>query len=271
MKPENRVPTGRLCRPKALLLDFGGVIVLTRRNPEWKQELARFVRERLAAADAAHEKLTEDFIVSDIASASIADSHWKNAMSRLYAPRELRWEEFWGDFVAADWPKSAHDVVVSEARELCRVMGNLKSVRTLRDGMIDLLDACDAEGVPVGIVSNALSGQVHLDFLVAHGLIDRFATEVHSDAVEMRKPNPEMILLAARRLGVDAADCWYVGDNYDRDVLCGIRAGVGGNILMEAKKTYEPPYELDIRPDAIVADPIGLLQLFKRATSEVAA
>ena len=34
MRPENRIPTGKLCRPRALLLDFGGVIVLTRHNPD---------------------------------------------------------------------------------------------------------------------------------------------------------------------------------------------------------------------------------------------
>ena len=72
-------------------------------------------------------------------------------------------------------------------------------------------------------------------------------------------------------LSVAPGDCWYVGDNYDRDVLCGRRAGVGGNILMEARKTYEPPYDLDLRPDAIVADPVGLLALFDRMTGEVAA
>ena len=38
-------------------------------------------------------------------------------------------------------------------------------------------------------------------------------------------------------------------------MLCGRRAGIGGNILMEAKGTWELPYELDLRPDAIVADP----------------
>ena len=62
----------------------------------------------------------------------------------------------------------------------------------------------DAARVPVGIVSNALSGQVHLDFLEEHGLIARFAVEIHSDAARVRKPNPEMILLATRELGIDA-------------------------------------------------------------------
>ena len=165
----------------------------------------------------------------------------------------------------------AREAVLADARELCRRMGHLKSARQLRAGMPDLLDAADRAGVPVGIVSNALSGQVHLDWLAEHGLTARFAVKIHSDEARVRKPNPEMIHLAARALGVAPADAWYVGDNFDRDVLCGRRAGVGGNILMEAKGTWDLPYELDLRPDAIVADPRGLLALLETALREAAA
>ena len=126
-------------------------------------------------------------------------------MSRPFAPRELTHAEFWGDFVAADWPVSARDLVVAQATELCRRMGHLRSRRQLRVGMVELLDAMDAAGVPVGIVSNALSGQVHLDWLAEHGLTERFAVKIHSDEARVRKPNPEMIRLAARALGVDPA------------------------------------------------------------------
>ncbi|CDP53719.1 hypothetical protein [Devosia sp. DBB001] len=270
MTDNRRVPTGRVCRPQALLLDFGGVIVLTRKNPNWASDLAAHVFGLLEKASAT-DGLTPELITEDIKAGSIADSHWKNAMSRPMAPRELRYEEFWGDFVAADWPGKARDLVVSDAKELCRVMGHMRSVRELRNGLLDLLDAADAAGVPVGIVSNALSGQVHLDILAEHGLTHRFAVEVHSDAVALRKPNPDMIRIAAERLGVPVSACWYVGDNFDRDVLCGIRAGVGGNILMEAPKTYDLPYDLRVRPDAIVADPRGLLDLFTETLKASAA
>ena len=268
MTDNKRAPTGRLCRPQALLLDFGGVIALTTKNPNWASDLAAHVFKLLGPAAGT---LTPELITEDIKAASVADSHWKNAMSRPWAPRELRHEEFWGDFVSADWPAAAHEIVVRDARELCRVMGHMRSVRHLRDGLLDLLDTADAAGVPVGIVSNALSGQVHLDILAEHGLTHRFAVEVHSDAVGLRKPNPEMIAIAAQRLGVPVSGCWYVGDNFDRDVLCGIRAGVGGNILMEAPKTYDLPYDLRVRPDAIVPDARGLLALFATALKASAA
>jgi HAD superfamily hydrolase (TIGR01549 family) len=251
--------SGRSLRlPRALLLDFGGVIVRTERIPDWEKRLAGYVGERLAGAGG----LSAARIARDITAACKADSNWKDAMSRPYAPRELTHGEFWGDFVAADWPPAARSVVVSEAAELCRRMGHMRSRRELRGGILDLLDRAAAADVPVGIVSNALSGQVHLDFLQEHGLMKRFAAVIHSDAVGVRKPNPEMILLAARQLGIEPADLWYVGDNVDRDVLCGVRAGVAGNILMEAATTWDLIYDLDVRPDAIVADPVELLALF---------
>jgi HAD superfamily hydrolase (TIGR01549 family) len=253
-----------LPRPRALLLDFGGVIVETEKVPDWERALAARIAEVLAAAGA--PALDPARIVADIAAGCLADKHWKNAMSRPFAPRELDQEEFWSDFVAADWPVAARVAVTRQARELCRTMGHLRSRRTLRHGLVALLDACDRTAVPVGIVSNALAGQVHLDFLEEHGLRHRFAVEIHSDAVRVRKPNPEMIWLATRALGVDPSEAWYVGDNFDRDVLCGRRAGIGAAILMEAKGTYDKPYELkDIAPDAVVADPAGLAVLFEAA------
>ncbi|WP_269931271.1 HAD family hydrolase [Aminobacter sp. HY435] len=260
-----------LLAPTALLLDFGGVIVSTKHLPGWRERLAGHVRGLIDAAGVAAPELSVEQITDDIKAAGIADSHWKNAMSRPLAPRELRHEEFWGDFVAGDWAKPAQDVVVAEAYDLCRKMGNWKSERRLRNGMLDLLDAADGAGIPVGIVSNALCGQVHIDFLDAHGLTGRFAVAIHSDEVKVRKPNPEMIFQATRALGVEAGAAWYVGDNFDRDVLCGKRACIGGNILMEDKGTYDLPYELKLKPDAIVADPVGLLALFVQAMRGIAA
>lgn len=258
-----------LRRPRALLLDFGGVIVETAKVPGWENTLAGRVAAVLAEAGA--PSLRPERIAADIAAGALADKHWKNAMSRLFAPRELGQEEFWSDFVAADWPVAARAAVTRRARELCEAMGHLRSKRTLRRGLIRLLDACDRKKVPIGIVSNALAGQVHLDFLEEHGLRRRFAVEIHSDAVRIRKPNPEMIWLATRALGIEPNEVWYVGDNFDRDVLCGRRAGVGGIILMEASSTYDKPYALaDIAPDAVVDDPAGLLSLFETACAGAA-
>src|SRR5213075_2183881 len=59
----------------------------------------------------------------------------------------------------------------------------------------------------------------------ALGLSGRAATLVCGDTTPHSKPHPEPLLEAARRLGVPAADCIYVGDDL-RDVQAGRAAGM---------------------------------------------
>ena len=256
----------QLIRPAALLLDFGGVVVATTNRPSWPEELAAELHRDLTAAGC-HELSHED-IVSDLKAAAAADSHWKNAMSRPAAPAEMTAHRYWTEFVAADWPPAALAFVTAHALVLCHRQGELRQDRETRPGMDELLDAADGFGLPVAIVSNALSGSVHRDYLRNTGLDKRLALQVYSDEAGVRKPNPEMIHLAARALGVPASRTWYVGDNFDRDVLCGRRAGVGASVLMEARGTYERPYVVRVQPDAVVADPYGLRDLLTAAFAQ---
>ncbi|MFI7005486.1 HAD family hydrolase [Streptomyces sp. NPDC050145] len=250
---------GQLTRPTALLLDFGGVVVATTNRPAWAQELASELHESLTGAGC-HD-LTARHIEADLRAASAADAHWKNAMSRPLAPQEMTHLRFWTEFVAADWPDAARAWVTAHAQPLCHRLGQLKQDRAVRPGMAELLDTCDELGIRVGIVSNALAGSVHREFMSAHSLDKRVAVQVYSDEIGVRKPNPELIRTAARALAAEPARCWYVGDNYDRDVLCGRRAGVGATVLMEARGTYDRPYVVQAEPDRIVADPTGLRAL----------
>ncbi|MFI6515548.1 HAD family hydrolase [Spirillospora sp. NPDC050679] len=253
----------RLRRPRALLLDFGGVLVETSGRPEWAAALAKEVHALLTRAG--RHELDAAAVETDIRAGATADKHWKNAMSRPYAPPETTHAAFWGDYVAADWPEAARQLVVAHASPLCKRMGELRQDRRTRPGIPELLDGAAALGVPCAVVSNALSGAVHRDHTAATGLAGKLALEVYSDEAGVRKPNPEMIWIATRALGVRPEDAWYVGDNFDRDVVCGHRAGVGGNVLMVAAGTYDVPYEVRHRPDAVVDDGHGLLDLLTDA------
>ncbi|MQY07683.1 HAD family hydrolase [Actinomadura macrotermitis] len=256
--------SGRALRlPRALLLDFGGVLVETGMRPGWCAELAKEVHALLTRAGC--RELDAAAVEIDIRAGAAADKCWKDAMSRPYAPPEMTHTGFWGDYVAADWPASARQLVIAHATPLCKRMGELRQDRRTRPGIPELLDGAAALGIPCGVVSNALSGAVHRDYTAATGLAGRLALEVYSDEAGVRKPNPEMIRIATRALGVRPGDVWYVGDNFDRDVLCGHRAGVGGNVLMVAEDTYDIPYETRCLPDAVVDDGHGLLALLNDA------
>ncbi|MEV0272485.1 MAG: HAD-IA family hydrolase [Hamadaea sp.] len=254
-----------LTLPRALLLDFGGVVVQTTRRDSWADELAADVCELLRACHC--DALDLPAVRRDILAGAAADSAWKDAMSRIPDPAELTPVMFWRDFVAIDWPEQARTVVATQAWPLCRRMGELRSQRQARAGLIDLLSWCEDQGLPVGIVSNALSGIVHRDWLTAAGLDKQFALQIYSDEIGIRKPHPDMIGVACRSLGITPDQAWYVGDNFDRDVVCGRRAGVGATILMIARDTHDKPFEVAAEPDAVVDDPAGLLDLLKGAVA----
>lgn len=251
--------TRSVIMPRALLLDFGGVIVETSDRSGWMTELSTELHARITSR--VGRVLSLGDIEIDVVAAARAAASWRNAMSRPLRPKEMSAREYWGDFVAADWPASARRFVEDNATYLSKRQGVLTQDRFMRDGVRQLFGQAERASIPVGIVSNAISGQVHREWMTAQGLDHRVAVEIYSDEAGVRKPNPELILLAARNLGISPEDTWYVGDTYDRDVVCGHRAGVAATILMESRATQHGAYRVNNEPDARVADPTELCRL----------
>jgi HAD superfamily hydrolase (TIGR01549 family) len=178
-------------------------------------------------------------------------------MARPYAPAEVTHEQYWADFVCADWPGPARAAVVARATELAYALTSWGSAARLRDGVVDLLDAARAAGIPLAVVSNTLCGAAFRDFLDRAGVGDRFAVQCYSDEVGVRKPNPALVLAATDALGVAPADVWFVGDTPLRDVLAGRRAGVGRAILVRSGRRVD---ESDPRaqPDVVLQDMVDV-------------
>jgi pyrophosphatase PpaX len=80
------------------------------------------------------------------------------------------------------------------------------------EGMEDVIVRLHEDGVRLGVVTAKRRATVDLAFArlrVGH----LFETVVGGDETEKHKPEPEPLLLAAERLGVDPMDCAYVGDS----------------------------------------------------------
>lgn len=245
--------------PRALLLDFGGVIVSSEKPAGWQEEVADLILD-LAGADRVPAR---ERIVADVAAAAVAAGQWRNAMSRPLRPVELDQRTYVMDFLAADWTPEARAAIEPHIFAVCQRVSTAKERRTLRPGIRELLAFCRERGIPVAIVSNALCGQVHRDFLAEHGLSDAFVAEIYSDEVGIRKPNPDFMVMGCEATGADPSDCWYVGDHLDRDVLCGRRAGIGRNVLLPSPHAASHPDVFGIAADIVAADPAGLLAHMK--------
>lgn len=249
-------------RPAALLLDFGGVVFATRKRPGGMAEVADHVAEVLARAGH-HIPATDLLPVLTGGRQALKD--WKNSASRRLAPRELTHREIWGDFFAAPLPAAAREVLVAHAGALQQMVTLTLAEHTVRPGIQELVELAGSLGVPLGIVSNAHSGRAHRLIMERHGLTEAFGVQVYSDEVGVRKPNPEIIEIAAHALGAEPDRCWYVGDTYDRDVVAGRRAGAGAVVITRHRHTDRVPFPVSDIPDALFDTPEGLVEALRTA------
>lgn len=146
----------------------------------------------------------------------------------------------------------------------------------LRPGIAELIGACHAGGLGVVIVTNqsgvgrALYGWREFAAVQARiraaiggaGWHGEFACGYHPDGGgigrrrsgphDWRKPAPGMLLEGARRLNLDLARSWIIGDRAT-DMAAGAHAGLAGGILMPGPTTRTEPDRLG----ALAAAPPG--------------
>jgi beta-phosphoglucomutase-like phosphatase (HAD superfamily) len=90
-------------------------------------------------------------------------------------------------------------------------------------GVGDLVATLERIGVPWAIATSSRREQVATS-VEALGLL-REPTIVDGSHVAHAKPEPDLLLLGARELGVDPTRCWYVGDS-TWDIAAAIAAGM---------------------------------------------
>jgi HAD superfamily hydrolase (TIGR01509 family) len=86
--------------------------------------------------------------------------------------------------------------------------------------------------------------------LEAAGLVGLFAATVSSEEVARGKPAPDVYLEAARRLGVDAAECAAIEDSHN-GILSAKSAGMR---CVAIPNEHYPPGEVESDADAVVAN-----------------
>ena len=131
------------------------------------------------------------------------------------------------------------------------------------DGIPEVLDGLEANGMPWGIVTNKPAWLTD-PLMAGLGLAERAGCIVSGDTTANRKPHPEPILHACARIGVAPTECVYVGDA-ERDIEAGRRAGTA---TLAATFGYLQDQEDPSLwgADALVDHPRGLLAWLGLAT-----
>ena len=199
-------------RPKAVLLDVGGVFLV----PSHDVIQGAFARGGVTAdedlLDRAHYAGARAFPADDV---------------------ELDWPKRWRDYLDGymtevgtpdDQREEVHEHLDNEFADAALWLRELPGAR-------DGLRALAATGVRLGIISNAdgLIGQrlAELEILqVGPGIGVPVECVIDSGAVGVMKPDPRIFHLALDAMGIEAGDAWYVGDMPGIDVVGARAAGL---------------------------------------------
>ena len=181
----------------------------------------------------------------------------KRAKEQLIEASE---KEMWTQWMLPDFPTEKIGLLSSKLTRLWRDSDGRRVPRPdVKETVIEL----SRRGYKLGIIANTITETEIPDWLEADGLTQYFKTVILSSKVGIRKPNPEIYLEAARRIGVEPQHCVYVGDNPVRDVEGVLDAGYAMSIILFEPATIkkEPPRG-DIKADMIIKELRELLDIF---------
>jgi len=286
VQPESTPPTRRESRPvsrldsrthevhapRALLLDHGGVISASTKDPQAQREFAANLAAQLRHAG---HPITDDAMARAMDAARFRHKEWKSLTDRAddgVVP-EITARMLWETLTGTDLDDGTRAWLFAESHRLSHEFALIKSRVTLRTGVVELFDVAHENGIRIAIVSNTVSGRAVRDRLANYGLLEQVAVGVYSDELGRRKPDGAMPREALRALGIDAASCWFVGDKPDRDMAAAHEAGVGTTVLVRGGSTSDDAVaaisqsrDAALRPDLVVDD---LLELSTHLTAVI--
>jgi len=109
-------------------------------------------------------------------------------------------------------------------RLLSLYQDNISLLTTLFSGIDNLLKTLEENDIAWGIVTNKPSWLTD-PLMHQLGYHDKAAAIVSGDTTIERKPHPEPLLYACRKIGCKPSDCIYIGDA-ERDIIAGNKAGM---------------------------------------------
>lgn len=128
----------------------------------------------------------------------------------------------------------------------------LESVPVPKKGLFEMLELCREKGIRTAVASSSTERVVRHN-LSAAGVLGYFDAITTGDEVVHSKPAPDIFLLAAKKLGLEARDCCVFEDAFS-GIRGAVAAGCGAVLIPD-----QTPADEDIRrickvyPDLAVA------------------
>lgn len=203
-----------------VLFDMGGTLEDIYTDDASREESAREVLRILG------EKGIKVDMDVPTAVKKLADGWDRYAAYRGPTNRELKPEEIWGNYVLTGFGLD-FETVKPFAEELAHMWEVVYYHRSLRPGVVEMLEGLKGLGMKLGVISNTASLYQVFDILKEYGIRDYFQDVTLSSVTGYRKPDPNIFLVALNQVQSDPATCAYVGDTFSRDVIGPQKVGFG--------------------------------------------
>ncbi len=97
----------------------------------------------------------------------------------------------------------------------------------VEDDIRQTLGTLKSMDLKLGIVSNTFVNRSSLErHLKIISILDFFPVQLYSYEFHVRKPDPMLFRIAAEKIGVSAANCLFVGDRIDNDIVPAMGLGM---------------------------------------------
>ncbi len=196
----------------AVFFDLGGTIHIVNHSPkreEWfsAQVLQCLKNEGIDLSVSSHE------LMEIIRKNDPVYKHW--AETNL---RELPSAKVWNEYYLKDF-QIGEKRLDPIAEELSVMYDRDRVENVLRPHVIETLQELKSMGMVLGVISNIISQSFVPNMLHSYGIDSYFASITCSEETGIRKPDPEIFEIAARRAQISLCEMAYVGDTLSRDVL----------------------------------------------------
>ena len=125
-------------------------------------------------------------------------------------------------------------------------------------GIFDVLNTIKDLNLSTAVLSNfRYNGKVLEWELNRHGLLEYFKFTMSSSDYSFKKPFPMVYQIAAKKLGFQPQDIWYIGDSLISDIHGALKAGMCGIWYNDSSKPIIEP-----QPSAVVENWAEFKELF---------
>lgn len=236
-----------MAKIKGVFFDLGGTLRIAENVPE-HQERAKARMAQLAGAQD-----VQAFI--DMVEARYEPYRdWA-----LSENKEAGDYDLWAKWLLPELPEETLQAICHEMTYQYR---QVKGLRHLVDGGLEVIRTLHKRGYKLGIISNLIGEDEIPNWLRDDGLEQYFDALVLSSVCHIRKPDPAMYRMGCEQLGLKPEECASVADNLSRDFTGAKAAGIGANILFISPEKLARKTITDAnRPDYIVHRFLDILDL----------